>query len=93
MDKELNIICGDSLIELQNIPDKSISLIVTDPPYNLNKDYGNNQDKLEFDEYLDFSRKWLTEAKRVLKDDGTIYVFMGMRYISYIYDILEKLSI
>lgn len=90
MDKELNIICGDSLIELKNIPDKSISLIVTDPPYNLNKDYGNNQDKLEFDEYLDFSRKWLTEAKRVLKDDGTIYVFMGMRYISYIYDILEK---
>lgn len=90
MDKELNIICGDALIELQNIPDKSISLIVTDPPYNLNKDYGNNQDKLEFDEYLDFSRKWLTEAKRVLKDDGTIYVFMGMRYISYIYDILEK---
>lgn len=90
MDKELNIICGDSLIELQNIPDKSINLIVTDPPYNLNKDYGNNQDKLEFDEYLLFSRKWLTEAKRVLKDDGTIYVFMGMRYISYIYDILEK---
>lgn len=78
------------MIELKNIPDKSISLIVTDPPYNLNKDYGNNQDKLEFDEYLDFSRKWLTEAKRVLKDDGTIYVFMGMRYISYIYDILEK---
>ncbi len=90
MDNRLNIICGDSLIELQRIPDKSINLIVTDPPYNLNKDYGNNQDKLEFDEYLDFSRKWLTEAKRVLKDDGTIYVFMGMRYISYIYDILEK---
>lgn len=90
MDKELKIICGDSLIELKNIPDKSISLIVTDPPYNLNKDYGNNQDKLEFDKYLDFSRKWLTEAKRVLKDDGTIYVFMGMRYISYIYNILEK---
>lgn len=90
MDKELNIICGDSLIELQKIPDKSINLIVADPPYNLNKDYGNNQDRLKFDEYLDFSRKWLTEAKRVLKDDGTIYVFMGMRYISYIYDILEK---
>lgn len=90
MDKGLSIICGDSLVELKNIPDKSISLIVTDPPYNLNKDYGNNQDKLEFNEYLDFSRKWLTEAKRVLKDDGTIYVFMGMRYISYIYNILEQ---
>ncbi len=77
-------------IELKKIPDKSINLIVTDPPYNLNKNYGNNQDKLEFDEYLDFSRKWLTETKRILKDDGTIYIFMGMRYISYIYNILEQ---
>ncbi len=90
MDKGLIIICGNSLVELKKIQDKSISLIVTDPPYNLNKDYGNNKDKLEFDMYLDFSRKWLTEAKRVLKDDGTIYVFMGMRYISYIYNILEQ---
>lgn len=67
--------------ELKKIPDKSVNLIVTDPPYNLNKNYGNNQDKLEFDEYLNFSRQWLTESKRVLKDDGTIYVFMGMRYV------------
>ncbi len=90
MDKGLKLICGDSLIELKKIPDKSIDLIVTDPPYNLSKDYGNNQDKLEFYEYLDFSNKWLFEAKRVLKDDGTIYVFMGMKYISYIYNILEQ---
>ena len=90
MDKDLIVICGDAIAELQKIPDKSIRLIVTDPPYNLNKDYGNNQDRLEFEEYLDFSRLWLGEAKRVLSDDGTIYVFMGMRYISYIYSILEQ---
>lgn len=90
MDKELIAICGDAIEELKKIPDKSINLIVTDPPYNLNKDYGNNQDKLEFEEYLEFSRAWLKEAKRVLTDDGTLYVFMGMRYISYIYTILEQ---
>lgn len=90
MDKELKAICGDAIEELSKLPDKSVRLIVTDPPYNLNKDYGNNQDKLEFEEYLDFSRAWLTEAKRVLTDDGTLYVFMGMRYISYVYSILEK---
>lgn len=89
MDK-ITAICGDALEELKKIPDKSVNLIVTDPPYNLNKNYGNNQDKLEFDEYLNFSRQWLTESKRVLKDDGTIYVFMGMRYVSYIYSILEQ---
>lgn len=90
MDKGIEVVCGDSIDELRKIPDKSVRLIVTDPPYNLNKDYGNNQDKLEFDEYLEFSRKWLFESYRVLSDDGTIYVFMGMRYISYIYTILEQ---
>ncbi|MHA0291034.1 DNA-methyltransferase [Mesomycoplasma ovipneumoniae] len=90
MDKTLKIICGNAIEELKKIESKSINLIVTDPPYNLNKDYGNNKDNLEFEEYLEFSRQWLIEAKRVLKDDGTIYIFMGMRYISYIYSILEK---
>lgn len=90
MDKKLKAICGDAIEQLKGIPSKSINLIVTDPPYNLHKDYGNNQDKLEFDDYLKFSREWLTEAKRVLADNGTIYVFMGMRYISYIYNILEQ---
>lgn len=90
MDKELKIICGDAVEEMAKLPDKSVRLIVTDPPYNLNKDYGNNQDNLEFTEYLEFSRKWLKEAHRILTDDGTIYVFMGMRYISYIYSILEQ---
>ena len=90
MDKGLTVICGNAIDELKKIPSQSIRLIVTDPPYNLNKDYGNNRDKLEFEDYLTFSREWLTEAKRVLTDDGTIYVFMGMRYISYIYSILEQ---
>ena len=90
MDKELKAICGDAIEEMKKLPDSSVRLIVTDPPYNLNKNYGNNQDKLEFDESLDFSRQWLREAARVLTDDGTIYVFMGMRYISYIYNILEQ---
>lgn len=90
MDKELTVVCGDVIEELAKLPDKSIHLIVTDPPYNLKKDYGNNQDNLEFDEYLNFSCKWLREAVRVLTDNGSLYVFMGMRYISYIYSILEK---
>lgn len=90
MDKKLTAICGDAIDEMKKIPDKSVRLITTDPPYNLNKNYGNNQDKLEFDEYIDFSKQWLSEASRILTNDGSIYVFMGMRYISYIYEILEK---
>lgn len=90
MDKKLTAICGDAIDVLSQMRDKSVNLVVTDPPYNLSKDYGNNSDKLEFNRYLDFSKEWLSHAKRVLTDDGTIYICMGMRYISYIYSILEQ---
>ena len=50
MDKrKLNIICGDAIEEMKKIKDESIDLIVTDPPYNLNKDYGKSKDNLEFE--------------------------------------------
>ena len=90
MDQRLITVCGDTLEEIKKIPSNSVRLIVTDPPYNLNKDYGKTKDKLEFDEYLNFSREWLGQAKRVLTEDGSIYIFMGMKYISYIYTILEQ---
>lgn len=82
--------CGDAIELIKDIPDKSVNLIIADPPYNLGKDYGNNHDLKGFEEYLDFTNKWISEAKRVLTDDGTIYVFMGVRFISYLYDILDR---
>ena len=90
MDQKLIVICGDAVEEMAKLPDNSIALITADPPYNLNKNYGNYRDNLKFNEYLDFSRQWLAQAKRVLKDDGSIYLFMGVKYISYLYVILEQ---
>lgn len=90
MDKKLITINGDSIEKMKDLPSKSIRLIVTDPPYNLNKNYGNTHDNLEFNDYLQFTRDWIKEAYRLLTDDGSIYIFMGMKYISYIYSILEQ---
>jgi site-specific DNA-methyltransferase (adenine-specific) len=86
----IEIIAGDSLIELCNIKTGSVDLVVADPPYNLSKDYGNNHDIQGFDEYILFSRDWLRQANRILKPTGTLYVFMGFRFISYLYDILDR---
>ncbi len=86
----IQIIQGDCIEELKSIKDSSIDLVVADPPYNVGKDYGNGSDKQQFEDYLSFSRKWLRECHRVLKPQGTIYVFIGFRYISYLYQILEK---
>ena len=81
---------GNAIELFQEISDDSVDLIIADPPYNLGKDYGNNHDLEDFDEYLKFSRTWLSQARRVLKDNGTIYMFMGVRFISYLYDIMER---
>lgn len=86
---ECNLIFGDALIELKKLPDSSVDLIVADPPYNLGKDYGKTKDNLGKTEYLEFSKEWLAECNRLLKPNGSIYIFMGIRYISYIYQILE----
>lgn len=90
MNESIKLICGDSLELFSDIKDESIDLIISDPPYNLGKNYGNNFDNISFDEYLIFTKKWLTEAKRVLKNNGSIYVFMGVRFISYLYQIMER---
>jgi len=87
---EQKIILGDAIEHLSLIPSESIDLIIADPPYNLGKDYGNNHDNQQFDEYMDFSRRWLQEAVRILKPTGTIYVFMGFRFISYLYNTMER---
>lgn len=86
----VEIIAGDALVELGKIKSGSVDLIVADPPYNLGKDYGNNHDVQGFDEYLAFSKNWLRQAHRILKPSGTLYVFMGFRFISYLYDILDR---
>lgn len=85
-----NIILGDCLNELKSIDSNSVDLIIADPPYNVGKDYGNKSDKQDFENYIDFSKKWLSECHRILKKRGTIYVFIGFRYISYLYQIMEK---
>lgn len=87
---KIQILEGNALDLFNNIQSESVDLIIADPPYNLGKNYGNNHDLKGFDEYLDFTRNWLKESHRVLKKTGSIYVFMGVRFISYLYDILDR---
>ncbi len=88
--KKMDLRCGDAIDLLKTIKAESIDLIITDPPYNLGKDYGNNHDLKGFEEYILFTKNWLSEAKRILKPTGSIYVFMGVRFISYLYGILDR---
>lgn len=89
---DIQVILGDALAELKKLPSRSVDVVIADPPYNLGKDYGNGSDSLSFDDYISFSETWLKESKRVTKDNGTFYVFMGVRFISHIFNLMEKES-
>lgn len=80
---------GDAIEKMANIADDSIDLIIADPPYNLGKDYGNNRDLKAWHEYESFTKNWLKQAVRILKPTGSIYTFMGVRFISKLSLILE----
>jgi DNA modification methylase len=86
------LIVGDVLEVLPKIPPASVHLICADPPYNLGKNYGRTIDKKGWDEYERFTRQWLAECQRILKDDGSIYVFMGVRFVSKLFLILEEMG-
>ena len=67
-----NLYQGDSIEWLKSLESGSVNLIFADPPYNINK---ADWDKFESQEiYIEWSMQWISEASRVLKKDGTLYV-------------------
>jgi site-specific DNA-methyltransferase (adenine-specific) len=66
------ITTGDCTEVMKGMPEGSVDLIVTSPPYGVNIAYDVHDDDMEISEYLEFTRKWMTEAYKVLKDDGRI---------------------
>jgi len=77
------ILLGDSLERLKDLPDKSVQAVITSPPYWALRDYGvDGQLGLEndFNEYIKKLCNIFDEVKRVLKDDGTIWVNLGDTY-------------
>ncbi len=63
---------GDSRKLMSQMDEKSVDLIVTSPPYGVGIDYDSWDDDKHIAEYWQFTREWLREAYRVLKDDGRI---------------------
>jgi len=77
------ILQGEALEQLKTLPEKSINMCMTSPPYWALRDYGvDKQLGLEatFDEYINKLCNIFDEVKRVLRDDGTCWVNIGDTY-------------
>ena len=97
------LILGDSLEELKKIKSKSIDMIFADPPYFLSGDgitcsggkivsvkKGGWDKKIDIKEKHKFNKKWIRLCKRVLKDNGTIWISGTMHNIYSIGVALEE---
>jgi site-specific DNA-methyltransferase (adenine-specific) len=60
----------DDVITTKRVDDGSVDLVVTSPPYNVDIKYNSHKDDISYQEYLEFSRKWMTRCYEWLKDDG-----------------------
>ena len=67
----------------------SIDIIIADPPYNINKNFGNNKTNLKIEEYINWSKKWIKECIRVLKPNGTMFIYGFSEILSYLFVNIE----
>jgi site-specific DNA-methyltransferase (adenine-specific) len=68
------IINGDCVKVMASLSESCVDLIVTSPPYNVGIDYDTHNDRLSMEDYWQFTKDWLSESYRILKDDGRIAV-------------------
>jgi site-specific DNA-methyltransferase (adenine-specific) len=82
---ELNKIYNeDCVIGMKKMKSESADIIICDPPYNIGKDFGNNSDKQEMDAYLSWCDSWVQECLRILKPNGTLYIFGFSENLAFI---------
>jgi modification methylase len=100
------VLQGDCVAEMRKLPKGSVDLIFADPPYNLQlggelhrpnntrvNGVDDDWDKFaSFAAYDDFTREWLTEAKRLLKPTGSLWVIGSYHNIYRVGALLQDLG-
>jgi site-specific DNA-methyltransferase (adenine-specific) len=97
------IINGDCVEVMNTLPENSIHLLVTSPPYNCGIKYDTHIDTLSMEDYWLWTEQWLTQVYRILKDDGRVSINIpyetnvqerGGRvfFVSEFYQIMKKVG-
>lgn len=91
-DRNSEILQGEALDMLDSIEDDSVDLVFADPPFNIGKNYDGYEDDMSDSEYYEWTMEWVNECKRVLKENGSIYIAIGDRYAAEMKQIMESVE-
>jgi|YNPMSStandDraft_1061717.scaffolds.fasta_scaffold05932_2 site-specific DNA-methyltransferase (adenine-specific) len=86
------IIQGDCLDLFKKIPDNSVDVTFADPPFNLKKNYTSYNDSLDFQAYLDWCEKWISEMVRVTKPTGSIFLHNIPKWLTFYASYLNRFA-
>src|SRR6266446_8514561 len=67
----------DCIEGMSRLPNRSVDLVVTSPPYNLGVNYGKYSDAQDRQSYLEWCQKWAAKIRRVLKPSGSFFLNIG----------------
>jgi site-specific DNA-methyltransferase (adenine-specific) len=82
---ELNKIHKIDVVEgLKQLDPESCQIIIADPPYNIGKDFGNNKDKMELEDYLKWCDEWINGCIKALKPNGTLFIYGFSEILAHI---------
>ncbi|MBM4432979.1 MAG: site-specific DNA-methyltransferase [Chloroflexi bacterium] len=86
------IIEGDAIEIMKQIPDNSIDMTFADPPFNLKKSYEYYKDDKETREYLTWCNQWLDQMVRITKPTGSIFVHNIPKWLTYYASYLNQIA-
>lgn len=81
----------DCIEVMSSMEDASVNMIFADPPFNLKKNYNTYKDNLEFSEYMSWTKTWLIECARILRNDGSLFLYNIPKLLTYTAPILNDL--
>ena len=82
----------DCIEFMRTMPSSSVSMVFADPPFNLKKKYHSYKDDIPFKQYINWTEEWLHEAVRILKDDGSIFLYNIPRLLIPSANILDRIA-
>ena len=99
---KLTLIQGDALKILPKLPDKSIDLVVTDPPYNILSSVPKNNIQnmakewdtfTSIEQYKNFTTNYLQQLERISKNNSSLFIFWSEKHLFIFPEVLEKTNL